>query len=260
MLIQSRDGTRIACDASGLGPDLLLVHGSGTAGGRWRPVRPAFEARFTVHAMDRRGHGHSGDAVAYAIEREYYDIACCIDEFGTRPIDVVAHSYGAICALGAARHGARVKRLVLYEPPIPAASGDYCPPDVIPAMRAAIARGDQAGAMTSFLIGVHGITADNVARMRRVAAWREQVALAPLVLRELETVGRSDFVANDYSGWRIPTLLLLGGDSPVQYRATADLLLASLPGSRIEVLSGQTHNAINAAPKLFASAVLRFLS
>jgi pimeloyl-ACP methyl ester carboxylesterase len=126
-------------------------------------------------------------------------------------------------------------------------------------MRAAIAAGDLAGAMASFLTGVHGITRDNVARMHRVAAWRDQIALAPLVLRELEAVAHFHFVANDYADWRIPTLLLLGGESPAQYRVTADLLHGSLPGSRIEVLPGQGHTAINTAPRLFADAVLRFL-
>jgi pimeloyl-ACP methyl ester carboxylesterase len=95
--------------------------------------------------------------------------------------------------------------------------------------------------------------------MQRVNAWREQIALAPLVLRELKAVERFRFVADDYAAWKIPTLLLLGGDSPAQYRATAKMLHASLPGGRIEVLPGQAHNAINAAPKLFADAVLRFL-
>jgi pimeloyl-ACP methyl ester carboxylesterase len=209
--------------------------------------------------MDRRGYGLSGNAPAYAIEREYDDIACCIEAFGTQPIDVVAHSYGAVCALGAARLGAHINRLVLYEPPVPTAVGVYCPLDLIATMRAAIVRGDLAGAMSSFFTGVHGIAPDNVARMHRVAAWREQLTLAPLVLRELEAVGHLQFVPHDYTGWRIPTLLLLGGDSPPPYRATAELLHAALPGSRIEVLPGQTHNAINAAPKLFAEAVLRFL-
>ncbi len=260
MRIHARDGIVIACRSSGQGPHLLLVHGTGTPGGCWRPVRSGLETYFTVHAMDRRGHGQSDDAPAYTIEQEYDDIACCIEAFSTQPVDVVAHSYGAICALGAAQNGARIRRLVLYEPPISSHGSSYCPPDVIPAMRTAIAHSDLVHAMTSFFTGVHGITLDNVARMHRVAAWREQCALAPLVLRELEAVGCFNFAQNDYAGWRIPTLLLLGGDSPPQYHMTAELLHATLPDSRIEILPGQTHNAINAAPKLFTSAVLRFLS
>jgi pimeloyl-ACP methyl ester carboxylesterase len=238
---------------------VLLVHGTGAAGPSWRPIRAVLDAHFTVHAMDRRGYGMSGDATTYAIERECDDIACCIEALSTDSVDVIAHSYGALCALGACRRGASINRLVLYEPPVPTSGGIYCPPEVVPEMRAAIAAGDLAGAMASFLTGVHGITRDNVARMHRVAAWRDQIALAPLVLRELEAVAHFRFVANDYTDWRIPTLLLLGGESPAQYRVTADLLHGSLPGSRIEVLPGQGHTAINTAPRLFADAVLRFL-
>ena len=188
MLIQSRDGTRIAYDASGLGPDLLLVHGSGTAGGRWRPVRPAFEARFTVHAMDRRGHGLSGDAVAYAIEREYHDIACCIENSAHSPIDVVAHSYGAVCALGTARmahassawccmnHRYQLRRRLL---PSRCNPHDAC--------------GDCAGRpggchdKLPYRCARH--TADNVARCAVLPHGGSRSTLAPLALRELETVG-----------------------------------------------------------------------
>ena len=57
----SRDGTRIAYRRSGEGPPLILVHGTAANHGRWSPVLPALEERFTVYAMDRRGRGGSGD-------------------------------------------------------------------------------------------------------------------------------------------------------------------------------------------------------
>jgi pimeloyl-ACP methyl ester carboxylesterase len=38
---------------------------------------------------------------------------------GGDPVDVFGHSYGAVCALGAASPGAPVRRLALYEPPGP---------------------------------------------------------------------------------------------------------------------------------------------
>jgi pimeloyl-ACP methyl ester carboxylesterase len=53
----SRDGTPIAYRRSGEGPPLVLVHGAAADHGRWRPVLPAFEERFTVYAIDRRGRG-----------------------------------------------------------------------------------------------------------------------------------------------------------------------------------------------------------
>jgi hypothetical protein len=53
--------------------------------------------------------------------------------------------------------------------------------------------------------------------------------------------------------------LLLGGDSPVYFRAAIDAVERAVSGSRVEILPGQQHVAINAAPEMFASKVLAFL-
>jgi pimeloyl-ACP methyl ester carboxylesterase len=65
----SRDGTSIAFSRSGVGPPLVLVHGSTADHTRWALVRPELERAFTVFAMDRRGRGGSGDADTYSLER-----------------------------------------------------------------------------------------------------------------------------------------------------------------------------------------------
>jgi pimeloyl-ACP methyl ester carboxylesterase len=259
MHVLSADGTAIACHARGSGPDILLVHGSGADGAFWRPVLPALESRFTVHVMDRRGHGASGDPPAYAMDREHEDVAACATACPTRAIAVVAHSFGALCALGACRIGARIGRLVLYEPPVPACDAPYYRPEIIPGMRAALEAGNATAALSMFLAGVVGMKPEDIARLRRLASWRGQLAAAPRLLRELEAVHGFRFAPADYADRAVPTLLLLGGDSPPQYRATAALLHAGLPGSRIGILGGQTHDAVRQAPAIFADTVLRFL-
>jgi pimeloyl-ACP methyl ester carboxylesterase len=102
-IVTSKDGTRIACFRSGEGPPLVLVHGTAADHGRWRPVLPAFEERFTVCAVDRRGRGGSGDSDDYAIEREFEDVAAVVDSLG-EPVNLLGHSYGALCALEASRY------------------------------------------------------------------------------------------------------------------------------------------------------------
>jgi len=52
-------------------------------------------------AVDRRGRGASGDSEAYAIEREYEDVAAVVDSIG-ESANLLGHSYGAACALGVA--------------------------------------------------------------------------------------------------------------------------------------------------------------
>src|SRR4051812_23654476 len=63
-------------------PALLLVHGATADHTTWRKVGPRLAQRRSVFAMDRRGRGASGDGPAYAIEREYEDIAAAADAIG----------------------------------------------------------------------------------------------------------------------------------------------------------------------------------
>ena len=115
--VASLDGTRIAVHRSGEGPPLVLVHGAAADHSRWRPVLPALERRFTVLAVDRRGRGGSGDAAAYALEREVEDVVAVVEAAG-EPVALLGHSHGAVCALEAARLTGGVRALVLYEPPL----------------------------------------------------------------------------------------------------------------------------------------------
>jgi len=44
-----------------------------------------------------------------------------------------------------------------------------------------------------------------------------------------------------------------------QYRTAIELMSTLIRGSRIEVLSGQQHNAMDTAPELFAETMINFL-
>src|SRR5215471_17537852 len=116
-IIWSKDGTTIAAWRSDVGAPLLLVHGTTADHTVWTPVRVALERHFSVWTLDRRGRGSSGDAAAYALERECEDIAAVIDAIGGA-VHVLGHSFGGICALEAALLTPNIGRLILYEPPI----------------------------------------------------------------------------------------------------------------------------------------------
>ena len=99
--VTSRDGTAIAYWTSGVGPPLLLVHGTSGVHERFAPLLPYLEPHVTVHAMDRRGRGGSGDAAAYDLAREFEDVAAVIDaiaETSGSLVDVYGHSFGGNCA------------------------------------------------------------------------------------------------------------------------------------------------------------------
>jgi pimeloyl-ACP methyl ester carboxylesterase len=117
MKVVSEDGTPIAVWRTGEGPPLVLIHGAAADHNRWAPVLPALEERFTVFAVDRRGRGRSGDATEYALEREYEDVVAIVESAG-EGVSVLGHSYGGICTLEAALLTDRIRKLVLYEPPM----------------------------------------------------------------------------------------------------------------------------------------------
>jgi pimeloyl-ACP methyl ester carboxylesterase len=254
----TRDGTVLAYRRSGAGPPLILVHGTASDSTRWGPLLPLLENCFCVHALDRRGYGRSGDAASYAIESEFDDIASLAAHIDDGPVDVVAHSYGALCALGAALTG-RIRRLVIYEPPLPVHPGDYYKWSLITIMREAIRRNDPSAAVAAFMAEVLDVGPADIEAARRFESWTKMVGHAARIFRELENVerfiGRADF----FRSCGAPTLLLVGADSPPQYMATARALDAVLPSSRIAVLKGQRHSAIGTAPELVAKEVTSFL-
>jgi len=256
MHIPSSDGTPIALSVTGQGPAILLVHGSGGSGAQFGALVGLLAERFTLAAMDRRGHGASGDAAEYAIGREAEDIAACLAAIG--PAAVLGHSYGALCALEAARRGVPMQRLMLYEPPINTRRR-YFPREMPERMRAALDGGDAEAVLVDFALNVRGASPGQVAQMRRMPGWVERCAMAPVLLRELEGVAGFALLRRDFRRMLVPTAVLTGSDSPPQYGATAAALARALPEATVFQLPGQRHSAIEGAPWMVAEVVDRFL-
>lgn len=211
--VRSRDGTLIAYEKSGKGSPLVLVHGTSADHTRWAPVLPPLQSRFTVYAIDRRGRGGSGNIEPYAIEREFEDIAAVIDSIG-EPVNLLGHSYGAICSLEAATRSHSLRRLILYEPPIQTGMGIY-PPQMLSAMRELLAKGDRDGTVTFFMREIPRVPPYELELLRAVPAWQGRVAAAHTIPREMDASnGGYQFDRAKFACLTTPTLLLLGGDSP----------------------------------------------
>jgi pimeloyl-ACP methyl ester carboxylesterase len=57
----------------------------------------------------------------------------------------------------------------------------------------------------------------------------------------------------------VPTLVLSGGDSPSALRKAGEVVDEALPDSRLVVMSGQGHAAMDTGTELFTTEVLRFV-
>ena len=256
----SKDGTVIHYQKNGDGPPLLLVHGTVADHRRWATISPQFEQHFTVYTMDRRGRGESMDAPHpgdYHILREAEDVAVVLASIG-EPAFVLGHSYGGICALEGALLTDKVRRLILYEPPIPTGLPLY-PPNVPNRIQASLDRGDMEAALAIFLREVVGMPEHELEAFRQSPMWEARVALAPTILRELVFDRSYRFDPDKFADFKVPTMLLLGGDSPPLFRQATAVVNSALPNSLVVTLPEQQHIAMDMNPDLFVSEVLRFL-
>jgi pimeloyl-ACP methyl ester carboxylesterase len=261
--VVSRDGTQIAYWTSGVGSPLVLVHGTTADHSRWRPLLPYLEAHATVHAMDRRGRGASGDAPDYEVTREFEDVAAVVDvvaEATGSPVDMLGHSFGGLCAFGAATLTANIRRLVLYEGwPSPNPDRLALPPGVRERLDALLAAGNREAVLETFFREVVGMPEAELSVYRALPAWQARIAAAHTITRESRAEQAARFDPEQAARITVPTLLLAGGDSPEFLKAGIDTLAAALPDARIVVIEGQQHIAIDLVPAVFADHVLAFL-
>lgn len=256
--VTSADGTRLAVWSSGEGPPLLLVHGASTDHTIWRLVAPELERRFTVHAMDRRGRGGSGDHVAYSLEREAEDVAAVVDAIGDS-VDVLGHSYGGLCALEGATHTARLRRLILYES-VPLHGAEAYGVGLIDRLDTMLQSGDVEGMLVTMMRELIERPPEEIELLRSQRDdWAARLRNAPTLLRELRSEERYTFSAARFGSMRAPTLLLVGGDSPPREMRNAEGVAEALADARIVVLPGQRHTAMYTAPALVVREVVRFL-
>lgn len=255
--VSSKDATPIAYWRSGEGPPLVLVHGTTADHGRWTPVLPALEEHFTVYAVDRRGRGGSGDSEEYALEREFEDIAAVVNSIG-EPANLLGHSGGALFALEAALLTRNVRKLVLYEPPIEV-TGEIIPPGVVDRLEALLEADDRDAVVATVAREVAGVPPEGVEHMRSLPVWEARVAAAHTIPRELRAGATYRFDPERFGDLEVPTLVLLGGDSPAAFQEAGKAVAEALPNSRIVVMPGQGHVAMDTGTELFTTEVLRFL-
>ena len=96
--VRSLDGTILKVWVGGVGPPIVLVHGSFTDHTAWAVPSVQLQEHFTTYAIDRRGFGASGDGSEYSIERDFEDVSVVVASvaaMSSRPVVLWGHSYGA---------------------------------------------------------------------------------------------------------------------------------------------------------------------
>ncbi len=260
--IISKDGTPIAYEHSGTGSPLVLVHGAASHK-YWASALPILRQHFSVYAVDRRGRGESGDANNYTIEYEFEDMAAVVNSIGEKinqQVNLLGHSIGALCSLEAALLSQNIRRMILYEPPIPLAGVRNRLEGSVERLQALMDAGDREGVVVTFLREVLNIPSPELALLQSQPAWLAWVAAAHTIPRELRALVQYRFDPKRFKDVSTPILLLLGGNSSLFMKASVDAVNAALPNSRVVVMPGQKHFADQTAPELFLREVLGFLT
>jgi pimeloyl-ACP methyl ester carboxylesterase len=253
--IESKDGTPIAIECAGSGPTLVMVHGGIGDRTRWTPMIPLLKSHFTACAMDRRGHGASGDSSGYSLQKEAEDIAAVVDsQPGT--VYLLGHSYGGVAALEATFLTRKISKLILYEPPVK----DRTKGVVIDRIAKLIDDGDREQAVVTFLREVVKLSPDEIDAMRKRPAWRGMVAGIDAHPRQMRALAGYEFDAKRISTMRVPTLLIIGEDthSP-DMKDAMQSLEGLLPNATMLVLEGQQHNAMDSAREKLAELITTFI-
>jgi pimeloyl-ACP methyl ester carboxylesterase len=257
----SRDGTRIAYDAQGSGPAVILVAGALCSRLSWsgRGLVKELSRSFTVCNYDRRGRGDSGDTPPYAVEREIEDIEALMDAAGGSAI-LYGHSSGASLALeAAARLGDTAVKLALYEAPYnddpvaKAAWGAYT--RELGQLLAAGRRGDAVALFMRYL----GTPAPAIEGMRTAPLWPGLEALAPTLAYDHTAIMGSEAAVprERAAGIRVPALVMNGSSSPPFMHETARALSQAIPRAQLRVLQGQGHDV---AAAVLAPVLAEFFS
>ncbi len=235
--------------SAGVGPRVLLIHGSATDAATWSiqlAPRSTLRDQFTLVSYTRRSVGsvedHAGDA---------------LELIGDAPALIVGSSFGAVVALEVLRRGSpMIRGGVLIEPPM--AASDATPAAPIAFLgefdRRVTDHGGPAGA-EFFLRTVLG----DVAYDRIPEAFQERSKQRWAEIRaDSEALIAYRPRYDELAAIATPVLLLGGDRSAAYFRPTLEALRSALPHARLEVIRGAGHMLHAEAHRQFAELLTAF--
>jgi pimeloyl-ACP methyl ester carboxylesterase len=253
--LASADGTTIAVVVTGRGRPLVVSPGSLSTAQDWQPLADVLAPHFTTYAVDRRGHGASGDNPDFSIEREQQDIAAVLELAGPGAV-LLGHSYGGLVALGLSLNQPPAA-LIVYEPPVPI--GGPVAGEALAPFERAVDDGDLDGALTLGLR--HFIKMDEpvIEMIRSTPLWAPRAALTPTWGRELRAIDAFGADLTRFGALTMPMLLVTGELSPPWLVDTSRQLQQAIPASRDAVIRSQAHDAHLGDPEAMAAVILAFV-
>jgi len=248
------NGETIHYVQEGSGPAVALIHSLGSSVHMWKEQINALKSKYTLIAIDCRGHGRSSAKGQAGIADAAQDLKAVLDHLGVPACHLVGIDMGAAIALSFnTRWPAMVRSLVLADSAAEPADGTS---DLVAATREAIAYismqefGTQYAAqhlMPTASFDVQDELADAVAKMdpKTYIQTMQSAMLDPFV-HMLPTV-------------TVPTLVIVGENDTDTPRSAAEYLVQNIAGATLEVIADAGHLSNLDNPAAFNAAVFRFL-
>lgn len=260
---------RIAWEAIGEGPPLVLCHAFAVDRTMWDPQIEYFARTHRVVTFDQRGTGLSDhpDAPAdrpdpYTLDSFADDVAAVLEDLGIERTRLLGLSMGAATAMRfAIRWPERVERLVLAS-----AMASRLPDAIIERSKAVLKVLDEEGIEAAYRFYFGGPLFDALSARQDAGEITMSSPLEAFSKMATShgfegcyrvTIERPS-MAEDLHRITAPTLVLVG-ELDKHYLDEADAMQQRIPDARKTVVPGVGHAMSTEAPALFNEEVLRFL-
>ena len=264
-MILERDGVALNVKVEGEGAPVVLLHGHTLDLRVWDEiVPPLVEAGFRAICYDQRGHGRSSSPPSgYRYGDHAADLAEVIDRLDAGPAHLVALSKGAGIALDVAlRSPELVRSLALVAPLVP----DFTLSDELMESFRELARAIRTQGVQPALRALW-LTHPLLASAAALPESREQLEAM------LNTFPAGEYLAMERDApdrtWKLtdrlgeiamPTIVLRGDGEIPDFAAMADVVVATVPGARLQVIAGSGHLVPLERPGALAAALAGFLA
>ncbi len=249
------NGTTIAFKRSGKGPPLLLLHGAEADHAMFDAFAPLLADDFTVIAYDQRDSGGTTNpASPYGFEDLADDAAALIAALGYKRANVFGTSFGGVIAqVLAARHPARIDRLVLsstFRPgaPLPSINPEFPRFAELRSRLPGSAREFAEFFFTRDYLAAHPEASSIFGGNRRTD--EQKARRGAVVLRPISV---------DFGRITATTLVVVGAEDRLIPPAHTLSLANDIKGAKAATIAGVGHVATRQNPAAVAAVVKAFL-
>lgn len=252
------NGECIAYVRDGAGPPVVLLHNLGTGGALWRDQIAALRARYTVIALDCRGHGASTGRQPFTLDAAAEDVKCLMEALSLVPAHVI----------GISAMGGRIALSLYAIAPEVFRSMVLADTNTLPHAGTVARIGETMNRLENMTPEAYEAFARKYAGETLLPETPPDVGdrLVSLILATPPANYLAALRANPKADLnpvlpkvRVPTLVLVGEQDWRTPVARSQHIANNIEGARLEVISGAGHLSNLDNPEAFNAAVAGFL-